>query len=169
MNYFEFFDLSVGLDIDVSKLRTKFLLNSKKFHPDHQDQSNAAALEEALDKSAQNNKAYQTLLNEDLRIKHILDIEGLLNKENEKALPQEFLFEMMDLNEGIMEAKINPSLKGEVESKITSFEKELSIEFQKLSNIEFSKIDTSILVTFYLKNKYLRRLKENLNSESPEI
>ncbi len=169
MNYFKFFEIPEGLKMDPSELRSKFLANAKKFHPDHQDQSDAQALEAALKNSATNNEAFSILSNQELRTKHLLEIHGYLTKENEGALPQEFLFEMMELNEEIMEAKMDASLTEGLDKKIQSFEHSLDQQYQKFEQLHVVDINLDDLVTFYLKSKYLKRLKENLNSESPEI
>lgn len=103
MNYFELFGITPGFTIDAAALKKKFYELSRAYHPDFYGGGTAMEQEEALEKSATVNKAYKTLQNQDLIIKYILGLKGLIQEEEKYNLPPDFLMEVMDLNEQVME------------------------------------------------------------------
>ena len=164
-NYFEFYGLEVKFMMDQDELRNKYLQLSKQFHPDFFiDQDDE--YEEALEKTSLNNKAFKTLSSEQDRVKHILELNDLLI-DSKDAMPPDFLMQMMDINEAIMEMKMDPDdvQKAEVLKEVEEFERSLNEEFQKAAELYDSNGDQSALHTIkdnFLKRRYLRRMKENL-------
>src|SRR5919199_5414174 len=106
MNYFELYDIPVSFLPDQKQLKQKFYELSRKYHPDFYTQENEFEQSEALELSSQVNKAYKTFQNRDETIKYVLQLKGLLEEEEKYNLPADFLMEMMDLNEQMMEAKM---------------------------------------------------------------
>ena len=102
-NHFQFFNLPIRFEIDEADLKQRYLANSRQFHPDFFAGQSAKAQAEALQKTTQNNEAYQILRDEDRRIQYILQIKGMLTEGERNALPPSFLSDMMDLNEQVME------------------------------------------------------------------
>ncbi len=177
MNYFEFFGLPVSFRVDESALRRLYLQNSKKYHPDFHTLSSESEQAEMLELSTLNNKAFKTLSDPDLRMHYILEINGLLsgNKEGESSQPsvtQEFLMEMMDINEGLMELEFESdatryalTLKA-----VDNFEKELDEEVQPVLNTWTEADGTEPLQAvrdYFLKRRYLLRIRENLSKFAP--
>lgn len=103
MNYFELFGIAPGFTIDAAALKKKFYELSRAYHPDFYGGGTAMEQEESLEKSATVNEAYKTLQNPDLIIKYILGLKGLIQEEEKYNLPPDFLMEVMDLNEQVME------------------------------------------------------------------
>ena len=103
MTYFELFDIPVQLKVNIASLSKKFFELSKKYHPDYFARENPAAQAEALEKSALLNKAWKTFQNPDATIKYLLQEKGLLEEEEKYNLPPDFLMEVMDINEQLME------------------------------------------------------------------
>ena len=171
MNYFELYDIPVGFDIDKVLLRSKFLELSKRYHPDHHTLSDEDQQLEMLDRSSHNNKAFQTLSHEMSRIRHVLDIKGVIKDENDEKMSPDFLMEMMDLNEMLMEYEMNESdmgIKEEALKKIAevgdTLRSEVASILALLDITDISMSDLEQVKAFYFKSKYINRLKEKLQA-----
>jgi len=177
VNYFEFYDLPVSLELDQASLKKKFYALSRDFHPDFHTQASTEQQEKMLRQSTVNNRAFKVLSDFDERLKYILGLFGKLKEEGENKVPGDFLMEMMELNEGLMELEMDPSaekskivgeeiLRREQEAK-SEIEGVLQKNLAEALNME----DWDLLVDYYLKSRYLWRLRDSLdkltNSESP--
>ncbi len=172
MNYFEFFDIAVSLSIDEASLKQKYYANSKRFHPDFFTLDGIDKQMEALEMSTLNNTAYKVLANLDQRIKYFLDLKNALDEEGQNKLPQDFLMEMMEVNETLMELQFDfdetAYLKLLSEISDTKAEQVASISgLLSKSGNEITKEDLTILKNYYLKSKYLIRLEDNLKKLRP--
>jgi molecular chaperone HscB len=106
-NYFAALDLPVAYQLDAAQLRKAYLLRSRELHPDHQDPNDPAAQERALALTAYLNAAQKTLSKPDTRLAYLLKLQGLLEGDERadarRQMPQEFLMEMLELNEQLSE------------------------------------------------------------------
>jgi len=165
MNYFEFYGLKPGLILDLKELKSKFLLFSRLNHPDHFALENDADQSAAEENSALNNKAYKTLLDQDLRIKYVLELKGKIKEEETLTLSPDFLMEMMDINDLIQE---NPEL---ARTQLKNIEEALDQEARPL--LESFDFDTATeqnldgIKAYYYKRRYILRLLDNLNKFAP--
>ena len=173
MNYFQFYNIPISFKIDEAGLKKTFLQNSKQYHPDFFTLENQADQDEALRLATLNNDAYKVLRNFGSRIRYILELKGVLAEEGQNKLPQEFLMDMMDINEAIMDLQMDydTDLKNEVIAKIDSFEHHLIVSIEDdISTFENQEdFDYSRIKNFYLKKKYLKRIKDNLDQIEPEV
>ena len=130
VNYFDFFEIPIAFAIDETDLRKRFIANSKKFHPDFHTLESEAEQDAVLEKSTINNQAWKTLANANKRMAHILIIKGHMPEEGQAKIPQEFLIEMMDINEALMELEFDedPNKKEEV---LTSMSKAMKSDNNK--------------------------------------
>jgi molecular chaperone HscB len=103
MNYFELFDIPVQLKVDKAVLYPKFIALSRQYHPDYFVNDGQQKLAESLEVSATLNKAWKTFQDPDATIKYVLQSKGLLEEEEKYVLPADFLMEVLELNESIME------------------------------------------------------------------
>src|ERR1700712_331465 len=103
MNYFEFYGIHESFTPDTALLKKKFYELSKKYHPDFHANEDDAKQQEILELSTLNNKAYQTLSDPYKRLEYILKSHDLLLEGAKPQLPADFLMEMMDINERMME------------------------------------------------------------------
>ncbi len=171
MNYFDFFNLEEAFFINESRLKRAFLENSKKYHPDYHTLEDEETKGNALEMSAINNDAYNVLKDFDKRVEYILKSNDVLGEEGENKVPAPFLMEVMEINEEMMSL--------EMDFDQTSFEKVvetweeikqnnyISVEHQMLKYIKGSDQANNILERvkdYYLKNKYLLRIKEKLDT-----
>ena len=165
MNYFELFEIPVSFIVDQSKLSAQYFALQKKYHPDFFTNASAEEQEEVLEKSSMINKGFKILKNPDSTIKYVLETKNLLQEEEKYELPPDFLMEMMELNEGLMDDDILS--KEETETKIFQLQKTLYDEVQNIIedyNDERT-TDAQLLQVkdYYYKKKYLMRILERLN------
>ncbi|MFT5168521.1 MAG: molecular chaperone HscB [Saprospiraceae bacterium] len=169
MNYFEFYDIAPSLKVDKEQLRQVYLKNSKKYHPDFFTLEDEEKQQEVLELSTLNNKAYKTLSDFDARMKYLLELKGILAEEGKNNIPQDFLLEMMDINEAIMELQFDfdQTAYDQAIQNIASLEE---TQFKTIESI----VDTyngdtdsneslNKIKDYYLKKRYLLRIRENLN------
>lgn len=166
VNYFEFYGLPVSLNLDEAALKRLYYENSKKFHPDFYTLESPEKQAEVLELATINNAAYRALSDFDSRLKYLLEIKGQLGEEGTHQLPQEFLMEMMEVNEEAMELEFEFD-----EARYTSLLHNLKeMEQQLLEELALaSKTETeeaqqfSSMRNYFFKKKYLLRIKENLS------
>jgi molecular chaperone HscB len=145
------------------------LSNSKKYHPDLYTLESDAKQAEILQLSSLNNEAYRTLSDFDLRMKYILEEKGLL-VEGQNEIPKNFLLEMMDINEQLMELEFDfdQAVFDAVKQEVERAEKELFDEVEGLiqgySEEKSDPEELNQIKNFYLKKRYLLRIKENLST-----
>ncbi len=172
MNHFQFFEIPVSFYPDLVDLRQRFLKNSKLFHPDFHTLASEEHQLEILEKSTLNNQAFQVLADFDKRLKYILEIKGLL-EDSKNEIPQDFLMDMMDINEAIMELEFDFDEK--IFQQVTANVNELEMALLEAVNpvmegfVDGITPDETLLPVrdFFLKRRYLWRIKENLNKFAP--
>lgn len=171
MDPFAFYGIKRQFFLDDGELRRSFLRKSRLLHPDHMAGALAAAQEKALELSGLNNSAYETLKDFHLRLRCILDLEGVLQDEGQAKLPQEFLMEMMDLNEALMELEADPSpaKASELQKLVSRLEREnLEMAHPTMEAYDLGEsVDLGLVNDYYLKHKYLARFTENLEKAAP--
>ncbi len=171
MNYFEFYDLPLSFNVDAGKVKAKFYELSKKYHPDFHISESQRKQEEVLELSTLNNKAYQVLSNKQKRVEYVLEMFGVITEGEKYELPQDFLMEMMEINEVLMELEFEPNpaeiqkLKKQIlsiESKLDRDLDSLSVEFDS-ENGEDQKQTLLEIKDIRYRKKYLLRITDSLN------
>lgn len=169
MNYFAFFDLPIAFIIDEALLRQRFYENSKKYHPDFYTLESEEKQAEILERSTLNNQAYRTLADFDERMKYILNLKGVLAEEGKNEVPQDFLMEIMELNEALMELEFDFD-ELVYRAALQKNEQIESAIFQEIAPIlahyddqKATAEELSAIKDFYLKKRYLLRIRENLS------
>jgi molecular chaperone HscB len=159
MNYYTLFELAETPRVDKQLLAAKYIALQKKYHPDFFTTDTETAQEEALEISAQINKAYNTFKNEDKTLAYFLEQKGILVSDEKYNLPPDFLMEMMELNESIEEQQ-------DMSLTINQFESTLQKEVEKILVADkaavFTDIELQQLKAYYYKKKYLQRILERL-------
>jgi molecular chaperone HscB len=153
----------------VAALKKKFYELSKQYHPDFYANDTDEKQQEILELSTINNKAWQTLSDPAKRLEYILRQHELLVDGAKPALPGDFLMEMMDINERLMEiedadqwAEINNevlAVNDDIDQKLYSLTK----DYHQLSDTAKESRLNEILDIYY-RQKYLLRIKESLNT-----
>jgi len=191
MNYFSLFNLPVQYHLNPKTLKQLYIQQAQEAHPDYYMQTEAETQQIVLETSAQINKAYNTLANPQKRLEHILQLYQLLDdnsnipspnlttsfpRKRESQLSQQFLMEMLEINELIEELKQNPNPKSltETQSQIDNLlnTNQQQIEthlqtFDTLTDEALRKEKLTIVLKFYLEQKYLLRLCESLSNFAP--
>lgn len=170
MNYFEFYGLPISFRLDESALRRTYLERSRQYHPDFHTLADEAEQARVLDLSTLNNEAFKTLSDPDKRMQYVLKIRGLIEEgESQQALSQDFLMEMMDINESMMELEfdfdaerlkrtrhaveaLDQSLLQDIQSILDSWTAESGVEADLLR-----------VRDYFFKKRYLLRIFENLS------
>ncbi len=168
MNYFELFEIPPALKVDSRGLSARFFQLSRKYHPDYHAQASEADQAEALERSAQLNKAYKTFQNPDATIKYMLELKGLLEAEEKYALDPSFLMEVMELNEALMELQFEPDpealhraaqLNNELQAKIYQDVEPVIDHYQEGVTSEKELLQVK---EYYYRKKYLDRIAEKI-------
>ena len=169
MNYFELFDIPIQLKADKTDLPRKYFELSKKYHPDYFTGENEEKQAEVLDKSAQLNKAFKILQNEEATIRYVLQLKGLLEEEEKYELPPDFLMEVLEINEQLMDMEDNPELNKNLRASVNKLEieiykpvKEIVEHYQEGITTEKELLQVK---EYYFKKKYLLRISQQLKTK----
>ncbi len=167
-DYFSFYELEEKFFLDLAELKRRYYSKSRELHPDFYTQDGEAKQEEVLALSAYNNDAYETLKHDNGRMEYILRMHDILGEEGKNKLDQMFLMEMMDINEALMDLQMDFDQVAyeKVISEIKSIESDLYGEAEVAMRAYDEDKDVSrlkIIAKYYLKKKYLLRIKDNLD------
>jgi molecular chaperone HscB len=166
MNYFEIFGLPIQLKVDKSELPKKFFELSRKFHPDFYANSTPSEQQRALEITANLNKAFKTFQNPDDTIKYVLQLKGLLEEEEKYQLPPDFLMEVLEINEKLMDTEDDPELKLNLQSAIDNLQSEIYEPVKKIIEDHQDGVTTEKellqVKEYYYKKKYLNRINREL-------
>ena len=167
MNYFELFEIPVQLKVDKASLPRKYFELSRKYHPDFFVNGSEEEKTLALEKSAMLNKAFKTFQHPDETIKYVLQLKELLVEEEKYELPPDFLMEVLEINEELMELGENKTLLPNIELRITELQaeiyepvKEIVEHYQEGAASEKELLQVK---EYYYKKKYLDRIRQQLN------
>jgi len=169
MNYFDFYGLPETFSLNDTDVKKKFYQLSKQYHPDFYANEDQAKQQEILELSTLNNKAYQTLANPAKRLEYILRLHNLVSEGAKPQLPADFLIEMMDINERIMEVDSATEL-GSITAEVLAIEGDMNEELLALTTDYVTLDDTAKesrlndIANIYFRQKYLLRIKESLDT-----
>ncbi len=167
-DYFSFFGLRPSPTLDEAALKKTFYANSKRYHPDFHTLETEATQQEVLEKSTLNNQGYKTLRDEDTRLQHLLQLRGVLGAEGTNQVPQDFLMEIMEVNEALMELEFedDPIVREKVSGLIDQLDADLRASVVSIiagyDDELVSATDLEALKDYYLKRRYLLRLREKI-------
>ncbi len=170
MNYFELYDLPITFNPDQALVKQRFYMLSKKYHPDFHINEDQQKQDEVLALSTLNNKAFQVLKDPQKCLYYILQLKNQLAEEDNYPLPQQFLMEMMDVNEALMDLEFEPdAAKIEViKNQVMVLKQNLANELDRLTasyDLVSSADEKSVLVAIkdvYFRNKYIIRIQESI-------
>ena len=170
MNYFEIFGIPVQLKVEKTELPKKFFELSRKFHPDFYANTTPSEQNKALEITANLNKAFKTFQNPDETIKYVLQLKGLLEEEEKYQLPPDFLMEVLEINEKLMDAEDDPELKLNLQSAINNLQSEIYEPVKEIVEHYKEGISTEKellqVKEYYYKKKYLKRIRSSIDHPS---
>ncbi|MBI5372048.1 MAG: Fe-S protein assembly co-chaperone HscB [Sphingobacteriales bacterium] len=164
MTYFELFGIPVQLKVDTVPLSGRFFALSKQYHPDFFANEDEETREEALEKSALLNKAWKTFQNPDETIRYVLRLKGLLEEEEKFQLSPDFLLEVMEINEALMEPEdVNLA---DLENRINTLQSDIYEPVKEMvEHYQEAIVPKEALLQvkdYYFKKKYLDRIRRQL-------
>ncbi len=173
MKYFELYDLPVSFLLDEKVLKRKFYQLSKQFHPDFFTLESDEKQSEILELSTLNNEAYKTLSDFDKRMEYILKEKGSYAAEGQNKVPQDFLMEMMDINEALMELEFDydettfEKAKNDVAVLKSDLYEGVKAVLENYDDATSSMEALELIKNFFFKRKYLLRIQNNLSKFAP--
>ncbi|RFZ84820.1 Fe-S protein assembly co-chaperone HscB [Mucilaginibacter terrenus] len=169
MNYFDFYNIAESFHPDTAALKKQFYTLSKQYHPDFYANEDDSKQQEILELSTLNNKAYQTLSDGNKTLEYILKEHNLVNEGAKPQLPADFLMEMMDINERLMEVDDTAQL-AEVTTEVLAIESDINEALSTLT-ADYETLDDTAkesrlneIANIYYRQKYLLRIKESLDT-----
>lgn len=169
MNFFELYNIPLSFSPDRNEVKKQYFQLSRKYHPDFVSNGTDADKEEALEVSAKINKAYKVLNNSDETVKYVLQLKGLLQDDEKYDLPKDFLIEMMDVNESLMDAKMenDEAAINKCKSSIATFSSEIYEPvkeiIEKNTDVDFTQEKMLQVKDYYFKKKYLNRILDSIS------
>jgi molecular chaperone HscB len=170
-NYFTFYGLPEAFLLDEAALKTKYYQLSRELHPDFHAQDTPAEQAHALRLSTLNTDAYRTLADPDTRMAYLLGQHGLLEEGSaQNQLPGDFLMEVMELNEQLMELEFEPdaTATAKLAAEVTALADTLDAGIQPVlagyAGLPTAHRPAALaqVKTYYLKKRYLLRLRQQL-------
>ena len=169
INYFDFYDIPESFHPDVALLKKKFYSLSKQYHPDFYANESDEKQQEILELSTINNKAWLALSDPAKRLEYILRQHELLVDGAKPSLPGDFLMEMMDINERLMEVDDAGQLAS-ISAEVLAADDDINQKLHHLT-IGYAQLDDTAkesrlneILDIYYRQKYLLRIKESLNT-----
>ncbi len=96
-----------------------------------------------------------------------MQLKGLLEEEEKYELSPDFLMEVMEINEQIMDSSDEPGLKSSLQTQIANLETEIYEPVKEIvehySEAGYSEKELLQVKAYYYKKKYLQRIWEQLN------
>ncbi len=165
MIYFDLFEIPVQLKINTASISKKFFELSKKYHPDYYANENETVQTEVLEKSALLNEAWKTFQSTDATIKYVLEEKELMVEEEKYELPPDFLMEVMEINEALMDAD-EPGIANNLHTQIENLENEMYEPVKKIVEQYQEGVTTEKellqVKEYYYKKKYIDRIKRQI-------
>ena len=167
MNYFELYKIPVSFHPDLTEVKKQFYVLSRQYHPDFFGAADEAQKNESLELIALVNKAFKTFQDTDAIIQYILTLHKLIEAEEKYQLVPDFLMEVMDLNEQVMELDHqNAAAKNSIQSSLNHLKESI---YEPVKSImayyqenNYSEKELLQVKDYYYKKKYLDRIEEEI-------
>ena len=158
MNYFELFEIPITPEVNQVELNKKYLALQRKYHPDFFTNASEDEKSEALERSSLINEGLKTLKNPENTLQYVLQLKGLIEPEEKYRLPNDFLMEMMELNEELDEQSLTA-----IKAYETGLYKEVQPILQGYDDQKITAEELARLKEYYYKKKYLRRILDRIS------
>ncbi|MBD2767606.1 co-chaperone Hsc20 [Hymenobacter sp. BT664] len=170
LDYFTFYGLPESFRPDEAALKRLYYAKSRETHPDFHATSSAENQAAMLREATLNTDAYRTLSDADLRMAYILRQHGLLAEGKQEQLPPEFLMDMMELNEQLMDLENDPdaAAQSRIAAEVQALANTLDVGIEPvLAGYEQLPADhrpaaLEQIRTYYLKKRYLLRIQQQV-------
>lgn len=169
MDYYKLFGITATPLIDKEAVKKKYFELSRQHHPDFADNTDESSVESTLAISSNINKAYKILTNTSLSVQYFLQFKNVIAEEEKYPLPNDFLMDMMDINEMLEEAKSsnNLALIKELQENMKATEELLYSEVKEIidckNEADFDEKSMEMLKEYYYKKKYIQRILDGIS------
>jgi molecular chaperone HscB len=161
MNHFELYQIPISFNPDATLIKKRFYQLSREYHPDFFVNGTTEEKEHVLAVSAQINKAFQVFNDQNALIRYILMEKGLMLADEKYQLSPNFLMEVMELNETLMEVN-DPASKNAIRKQIETLQntiyepvKTIITNYQEGISSEKELLQVK---EYYYQKKYLDRI-----------
>lgn len=169
-DYFAFYGLPESFRPDEATLKRLYYAKSRETHPDFHATSSPENQAEMLRQATFNTDAYRTIAHPDQRMAYLLRRHGLLEEGKQEQLPPDFLMDMMELNEQLMELEMeaDPAGIAQVAAEVTALSDTLDAGIEPVL-AGYEQLPTNHcpaalqqIRTYYLKKRYLLRIQQQV-------
>lgn len=173
MNYFEFYELPVSFILNPEDVKRKYLELSKKYHPDFFVNEEEAEQHKMLELATYNTKAYEVLSDFDRRMKYLLEIRNQVTEGERYELSPDFLMDMMEINENLMELHSEPdvakaaALKLQVRRLFDNLYADIRDVLETYKDDDSGTTAWQRIKDYYYRKKYLLRIQQSLDTFTP--
>jgi len=164
VNYFDLFEIPTQFLVDTRPLKKKYLLLSRKYHPDFFTQADLDTQQEAIEMTSHVNKAWQIFQDPLLTLQYSLQQLGVIKEGDNPTLSADFLQEMMEINELLLTD--DPEEKKKCAIQLDAIESNLlnkvkgSLENENAASVNPCEVER--IKDYYYKKKYIDRLRKRL-------
>ena len=170
LDYFAFYGLPESFRLDETALKRLYYAKSRETHPDFHATSSVENQADMLRQATLNTDAYRTLADADQRMAYVLRQHGLLDEGKQEQLPPDFLMDMMDFNEQLMDLDGAPDAAAttQVATEVQALADTLDVGIQPvLAGYEGLPADHQSAALqqirmYYLKKRYLLRIQQQV-------
>ena len=175
MSYFEFYHLPEAFVLDEAALKRQYYAKSRETHPDFHATSSPENQAEMLRQATRNTDAYRTLADPDQRMAYLLRQHGLLDETKQAQLPPDFLMDMMDLNEQLMDLETSPDsaavarVAAEAQAVADTLDAGIAPVLAGYADLPGDHRPAALqqVLTYYLKKRYLLRIRQQVATFAP--
>ncbi|XP_045595685.1 co-chaperone protein HscB homolog isoform X1 [Procambarus clarkii] len=163
LDYFKLMGIERVYNIDTQVLAKTFRKLQVQFHPDKFSLKAEKEHQMAMEHSSAINKAYRVLQHPVERAVYLLDLAGEPLHEGQLVMDQEFLMEIMELNEELVNAKDKDTVQviGQRNQKILS-------ELLREADVAFARNDIETARKVVAKIKYYYNIYEKIRDYERE-
>ncbi len=156
MKYFELFGLTPSYVIDPKSLKKKYYALSRDMHPDKYATAESEVIAQAEQDYSEINKAYEILSDDTKRLQYLMESSGLITEDSNYQLPQDFLIEMLELNE--LKIEDHEAAASQIKELSQNLDEQLLALLQEVDFSSLTEPQTEQLLEIYYKLKYVQRL-----------
>jgi len=170
-DYFAFYGLAESFLLDEAVLKRQYYAKSRETHPDFHATSSSENQAEMLRQATVNTDAYRTLADADQRMAYVLRRHGLLEEGKQEPLPPDFLADVMDLNEQLMEFEMGgaleesaPGVAAEAQALAATLDAGIQPVLAGYEQLPTNHRPAALqqIRTYYLKKRYLLRIQQQV-------
>lgn len=110
------------------------------------------------------NKAFKTFQNDDETIRYVLQLKGLLEEEEKYELPPDFLMEVLEINEQLMDNPGSPEIISRIDQLQTEIYEPVKEIVESYQEGVSSEEELLQVKAYYYKKKYIDRIRKELKN-----